>query len=375
MFKNIISKKTAIIISIILFLCLLGIMLAIFIPKTDKIEYEIYYDGIMGEGVILRDEIFYDLSGYEKVYYENVAEGQFVPQNTAVASAYKKGYIKSTLEKLFKTEKNIVSYQNQNVITSFDDKKIQQFDFEIDVIIKQMSERGGGYIELHNTLTDLIKTRQEYIRANYNTESNTYLQDLYTDELSITESLATWCDWLVTPNDGFIGFYCDGSEQELTTEKAQMISYDDFDDIIEREYINNRYGFKIVKDSKWYVVVDVEDASPFCVGNLYPVYIGNEKENEAAYLENIVENKKGSMLIFSFSDNVEKYIDLRTTDIFVGNRVEGFCVDAKCVKNDTVVIKKGKTKENVAVNVLYSNDKIKIFDITDELTLGQKVYK
>ncbi len=376
MFKNIKNKKKLIIIaSVVVLACIIGILLSVLIPKTDVIEYEIYYDGIKGEGIIFRDEVFYDLNGYEKVYYENVVDGQQILKNTPIASAYKKGYIKATLQKLFETEKSIVTYQNQNVITGFDDKNIQQLDFEIEVTIKQMSEKKDGYIELHNTLADLMYSRQEYIRSTYNTESNAYLQGLYSDELSMIESLKTWCDQLIASDDGYISFYCDGQEQKFNGEKAQSISYDEFRDEVERTYTDDHYGFKIVKDGKWYALVETDDGSAFQTGNYYPVYINNETQSEAGYLEKIIENRKGDILVFSFDDNIEKYLDIRTANIFIGNRFEGFAVDSEYIKNGVAIVKKDKEKHNIEVNVLYENDDIVIFDTTNELALGQKVYK
>lgn len=376
MFNSIMRKKKSVIaVASLLVVCVIIILCVALIPKTDKIEYEIFYDGIEGEGVVFRNEVFYDLSDYEKVYYENVVEGQKIEKNTIVASAYKKGYIKATLEKLFKTEQSIVTYQNQNIITGFDDKKIQQYDFEINVTIKQMSAHDGGYIELHNKLSELMTARQDYVRLTYNTESNEYLQGLYADEISMTESLRAWCDQMKASEDGYVGVYCDGHEAELTTEKAQTLSYEEYQDIFDGDYTNGSVGFKVVKDEKWYALVEIDDVSPFQVGNLYPVYINNESQNEAGYLENIINNKKGSVLVFSFEDNVEKYLDVRKAKLFIGNRIEGFCVDSDFIKNDVALIKKDKEKINIAVDVLYRNDEFVIFGVNSELSLGQKVYK
>lgn len=373
---NKMNKSGITIVTILILICITVISLVVFIPKTDKIKYEIIYDGVDGNGIVFRNEEFFDLSSYEKLIYNNIIEGQFVSNGTNVVSAYKKGYIKATLEKLIETEKSIVTYQNQNIINSFDDKQIKNFDFEIDVAIKRMSEDDEGYIELYGNLCRLMVERQEYIRNNYNTDTNDYLQGLYADELNMAESLSQWCDEFNTLNDGFVGFYCDGYESEFTTEKVQGISScKDFELLWKNDYLVNNNGFKLVKDSTWYIALNVDDASMFREGSYYPVYISNEAQSEVGLLERIIEDKKGCVLIFSFSDNVEKYLDIRTTKVFVGQRVEGFCVDRKCVHNGVVTIKENKKKRDVNVNIIYENEDIILFNVSDELVVGQKVYK
>ena len=57
----------------------------IFLPKRDKVKYDIVYDGIDTKGMIVRDEQFIDLSGYEKLYFNNVVEGQFVEAGTDIS--------------------------------------------------------------------------------------------------------------------------------------------------------------------------------------------------------------------------------------------------------------------------------------------------
>lgn len=371
------NKNKILFIVITAFVCvclLIGIIFAL-IPKTDDISYKIHYDGVGGNGIIFRDETYFDLASYEKVLYENVIEGQKVEAGTQIVSAYKKGYIKNTLTKLAEIEKNIVLYQNQNILTSFDDKNIKNYDFEIDVIIKRMSEEDSGYIELYRTLCNLIKARQQYIRENYNAENNQYLQSLYADEKNMTDALASWCDVFSASENGFVGFYCDGKESELNIEKAQNITYKETETLLKDSFSGDYKGFKLVKDNKWYVVAKVEDSSLFSIGSTYPVYINNEKDFEAGLVEKVIDDRNGSIVIFSFSDNVEKYIDIRVTNVFIGQRFEGYTVKNGYVNNGEVKIKTGKQKSTVAVNVLYQNDDFVIFNVDENLTLGQKVYK
>ncbi len=377
MLNNRLNKNRIIllVVALVSIISIIALLLVVFIPKTDKIVYEIHYEGVSGEGIVFRNERFVDLSDYEKISYNNIIDGQFVSAGTNIASAYKKGYIKTTLEKLTETEKNIVTYQNQNIITEFDDKTIRNYDFEIEVIIKKMSEENSGNIELYGELCNLMRKRQEYIRGAFNTENNNYLQGLYTDEITLTESLQNWCDVFCATDDCFIGFYCDGYEREFNFEKANNISYKEISNLLKKEYNADLNGFKLINDGKWYIAVTVDDSSLFSVGSCYPVYLNNEKESEAGLLEKIVEDKNECILVFSFEENVEKYINVRKTNIFVGQRFEGFCLDADFVENNEVTVKNNKEKYSIPVNVTFKNERMVIFDITDQLEVGQKVYK
>ena len=369
------NKKLLFIIAIIVCIFFVLGLILIIIPKTENISYKIHYDGVSGNGVIFRDETYYDLSSYEKVLYENVVESQYVNAGTEIAFAYKKGYIKNTLVKLAETEKSIALYQNQNIITSFDDKNIKNFDFEIDVVIKKMSEENNGYIELYSTLCDLISARQQYIRNNYNTENNEYLQSLYADEKNMTEALKTWCDTFSSSENCFVGFYCDGKESLLNAEKAQNVSYKETENLLKEDFAEANKGFKLVKDNKWYIAAKVDDSSLFAIGASYPVYIDNEKTFEAGLVERIIEDRGGSVVVFSFNDNVEKYLDVRVTDIFVGQRFEGFSINKDYVNNGEIKIKSEKQKITVPVNVSYQTEDFVIFEVDEQLTVGQKVYK
>ncbi len=363
------------IIAIVLIVSVVVVFVNILVPETNEIIYEIRYDGVKGKGIILREENFVDLSSYEKTLYNNIVEGQFIKAGTEIATAYKKGYIKLTLEKLTETEKNIVIYQNQNIITEFDDKKIRDFDFEIDVIIKKMSEESHGYIELYCELCDLIRQRQNYIRETYNTENNNYLQGLYADEISLTEALKSWCDAFTAPYDGYVSFFCDGKEGELNIQRAGEITCKDVANLLKEEKNSYFNGFKMVKDNKWYALMTVEDVSLFSIGSIYPVYIGNETQWEEGHLEDIRQDKSGYLLVFSFDNNVEKYLDIRNTDIFVGQRIEGFCVENGFVENNEVVVEINDQKTRIPVETLYENEDIVIFEAVDQLKVGQKVYK
>ncbi len=361
-----------ILVAIVLVIVVTAICLLIFLPKSDKVKYDIVYDGIDTKGMIVRDEQFIDLSGYEKLYFNNVVEGQFVEAGTDIVSAYKKGYIKNTLEKLNETEKSIVTYQNQNIVTGFDDKQLQQFDFQIDVVIGKMSAQESGFIELYAELCILMKEREAYIRANYTPDQ--HLEELYNDEKNLTASLEAWCDHIASQNEGYIGFYCDGAEKVYNSTNVLNISYAELNTNLKKGFSENLTGFKTVIDSKWYVIVDIDKPEDFAEGNYYQVYINNESDHEYGFLEKIIDEKKGSALVFSFSDNVEKYLDLRITKVFIGVRYEGYSVKNGFIKDSTAIIKVDKKKTQVPVEILYQDKDKTVFKYTDEISLGQKVY-
>ena len=370
MYRRIPVKLIAIIVIVIVLVS--GTVLAI--PKYDKIEYEVISDGVEGTGVIFRDEQVITLDQYEKIYFQDVYEGQLIESGQKIASAYKKGYITATFNKLKETEANIVTYQNQSVIVGFDDKTLEEIDFRIDVTIREMTENEEGFVESFGKLAFLMQEREEYIRENYNTSSDTYLQELYEDEARLIESLDAWCDELVAQKSGFIDFYCDGLEDELLPQRALELSYSEIDSTIKKE-AEALNAVKIVSDGVWYVTVKVKNVSKFNAGTYYPVYISNEKESEIGFLEKIIDVGREKALVFSFSDNVEKYLDIRTATVFVGTRYEGFSVKSRFVKNNSVKVKVNKEKTTVGVEVLYSDGDVTLFKVKDDLNLGQKVFR
>ena len=323
----------------------------------------------------MRNEESVSLQNYEKVVFENLTEGDFVEEGESIVSAYKKGYIKATVDKLSETEKNIVLYQNQNIISGFDDKNIKNFDFEIQVAIQEMSLANENYLELYNTLCNLMQAREEYIRSTYNTESNTYIQGLYADERTLLDSIKAWKDEICASKSGFMSFYFDNTEAELKNDALLSLDSTKLKEYFEKKYDGNLSGFKIVSDGKWYIAISVKNVAGFEVNSHYTVYIGGAKDGELGCLEKVLDEHKSKILIFSFEDNVEKYLNMRKADVFIGKRFEGFSVESKYVTNSAVVIKGENGKETVQVNVLYSDKKISIIEETDALKIGQKVYK
>ncbi len=356
----------AVLITIITAICLI-----IFVPKSYSVEYDIVYDGVNTKGIIIRDETYFDLQNYEKIQYNNIVEGQFVKQDTDIALAYKKGYIKNTLSKLIETEKNIVTNLN-NLTVGYDDKIIRQLDFEIDVVIQKMSQEDSGFIELYSKLCDLMKDRAQYIRDNFTPDQ--MLEDLYNDEKNLIESIETWRDHIKATKDGFIGFYCDGAETQFNSSNVEDISYAEYNNAVKKEFSNDLKGFKIISDQKWYVIVDIDDPEEYTVGNHYQIYLSNESQGEYGYLEKVIDEKKGSALVFSFSDNVEKYLDLRITNVFIGSRFEGYSVKNKFIKDSTVIVKNDRKKTQIPVEVLYKDKEKTVFKYTEQISLGQKVY-
>lgn len=368
---KIVNYSPLIIFVAILMIIVTAVCLIIFLPKNYAVQYDIVYDGIDTKGMIIRDEYYTDLQNYEKLHYNNIVEGQFVEKDTDIVLAYKKGYIKNTLSKLIETETNIVNYLN-NIIEGYDDKNIQKFDFEIEVAIKKMSQEDSGFIELYSNLCSLMKERAEYIRANFTADQK--LEELYTDEQNLIASIDTWRDHIKSVNDGYVGFFCDGAESEFNSTNVLNLSYADYNNAIKKGFKNDLDGFKIVADSKWYLIVEIDNPDDFVIGNYYQVYISNETEYEYGCLEKIIDEKKGNALVFSFNDNVEKYLDLRITNVFIGSRYEGYSVKNKFINDSSVIVKVDKTKTKIPVEILYSDKEKTVFKYCDQISLGQKVY-
>ena len=347
----------------------------IFAPKTCAIDYQIIKNGIEVEGVIIRDEQAFNLSEYEKLDFGGLIDGQKVEKGQQVVSAYKKGYIKTTIEKLVQTEENIVTYLNETVLKNYDDKEIERFDFDINVIIQKMAELDQGYIELYKNLCDLIKQRRNYINEKYMSEKNTYLEALYKDEKNLQEAINAWLNTFYADEDGYISFYCDGLEDKLLMQEINLLSSAQIapEKIKKIEKPSNSY--KIITDEKWYIAVPYsKDVSMLQQGMYYSVYIGNETESELGCLSKIITDKRNNILVFEFDKNVQKYLDKRLVNLLIGERYEGFSVKSEFINNSAVIIKTKDGKQSVEVEVLFSDDNNTIIKETPALKIRQKVY-
>lgn len=367
------KDKKLYIIAAAVVLILAVVVTIVFIPKTYAIDYQIVKNGIELNGTIIRTEQAFNLSEYEKLDFGGLIDGQKVQKGQQVVSAYKKGYIKSTIEKLVQTEENIVTYLNETVLKNYDDKEIERFDFEIKVAIQKMAEQDLGYIELYSELCDLIEARRTYINEKYMTKNNTYLENLYKDEKNLQEAINAWRNTFFAENDGYISFYSDGLEETFVSSQIDSLSISTIEKNKKNNKINNSY--KIITDEKWYIAVPYsKDVSMLQQGMYYSVFIGNENKSELACLTKIISDKRDSILIFEFDKNVQKYADKRSVKFLIGERFEGFVVGNEFINDSSVIVKTDEGKSNVQVEILYSNDDITVIKETPQLKLGQKVY-
>ncbi len=352
------------------------IVLAIILtPKTYAIDYKIVKNGIGLEGLIIRKEQAADLSEYEKLDFGGLIDGQKIEAGQQVVLAYKKGYIKTTIEKLAQTEENIITYLNQTVLKNYDDKEIERFDFEINVAIRKMAELDEGYIELYGNLCNLIEQRKNYINEKYMSEKNTYLEGLYKDEKNLQEALDAWRNTFYAEQNGYISFYCDGLEDDYLPSEIDSLSLTQASLEKIKKNIKSNDSYKIITDEKWYIAVPYsKDVSMLQQGMYYSVYIGNENESELACLTKIISEKRDSILVFELDKNVQKYADKRIVSLLIGERFEGFSIKNEFINDSQVIIKTKDGKQTVTVEVLYSDDKKTIVKETDQLKLGQKVY-
>lgn len=366
------SKKLYIIIAAITLIT--AIILAIVLtPKTCAIDYQIVKNGIEIDGTIIRSEQAFNLSEYEKLDFGGLIDGQKVENGQQVVSAYKKGYIKSTIEKLVQTEENIVTYLNETVLKNYDDKEIERYDFEINVVIKEMAEIDEGYIERYGELCRLIEERRTYINEKYMTKNNTYLENLYKDEKNLQEAIDAWRNTFSASSDGYISFYCDGLEETFVPSQIDTLTISLIEKNKKNTKINNSY--KIITDEKWYIAVPyTKDVSMLQQGMYYSVFIGNENESELGCLKQIISDKRNNILVFEFDKNVEKYADKRSVNLLIGERFEGFVIENEFVNDSSVIIKTDEGKIKVEVEVLYTDDKKTVIKETSQLKLGQKVY-
>ena len=363
--------------AILIFFVLLAaiILTAILASRPEnKVGYHITYDGVSGQGLLVRTETMTDLSQYEKIVYENLVDGQKIAEGDALAAAYKRGYLKNTLAKLQETERSIVNYQNQTLLPPYDDRTIAKMDFDAEVLIGEMAAAEGGYIELYDQLCKLMEERQAYIQENYDVSSNIYMQELLSDERDYLESLRAWCDTFTASSDGFIGFYCDGLEETLRDFSPDDFDGSDLKDLLKKERKEQK-GFKIVKDDVWYLAVNVPSRLELDEGAAFSVYIGASVEAEPGTLVKAASTRQGTLLIFRFNDHVEKYLNTRVTEVFIGQRYAGMTVPVKALKGNTVTVKDGKTKRQVTVEPFYTDHRYAYFAPTDDLIIGQKVVK
>ena len=159
------------------------------------------------------------------------------------------------------------------------------------------------------------------------------------------------------------------AEQLASVKPAELKGY------LQADYNKNINAFKLVTDPKWYVAIVTEQSSAFQQGMHYPVFIGNAEESEIGCLENIVTERNSSVLVFSFEKNVEKYLDIRTATIHIGERFAGYEVPSSYVKNGTITVKNQQDRQEIAVEVLYDNGETAIMQETPALKVGQRIYE
>jgi len=370
--------------AIALLITVITLLILILMPKVSYVRYGTLYSSLSGDAVIIRSETANDLDAYDKLVF-TASEGQLLEQDDLILSAYKRGYVETELENIIAKEQSIADYQNSNTIKDYNKPELTQLNFDISVIISQMTGNSDqiAYETLHKKLLSLMQQRQDYIRNNFS--ANGALQQLYDDENALLTSMEAWVDQLSAKEAAYVSYACDGLEATYSFDKISDLKASDIINTIKDTKANavsdlsNSRSYKTVSPSKWYVVLptknkDFRDKK----GQSYELYLNNNAKPLTGLLYNVI-NDYQDLLVFELTEGIESYLGQRVVSVSVGKNVTGFMVPAKyVVLQEQQAILHGQIagkKQEIPVKVLYQNSEWAIVESADnKIVIDQKIY-
>lgn len=204
----------------VIFALLISLLILLFSPTATELKVGQVSGAGIFKGVLLFEEQIIKLPEFDDIIYKVNDRSPVLAEDT-LATVYEPGYVASAVKDLSELQKNIVAYQNNNILKDIYKPELAQLDFDIEIAVKDLQNadiNDVSYTVLNRKLTELMAARQKYVRENFSPD--TYLQQLYADEESRSLALAGWQSAAVTDMGGYVAWYLDGYEENLNLLKT-----------------------------------------------------------------------------------------------------------------------------------------------------------
>ena len=196
-------------------------------------------------------------------------------------------------------------------------------------------------LNLTRQLESAMLTRQEYLRQNKREDLR--LNQLYEEEASHLNAIASWRTTETAPRAGVVSFYMDGYEELLTVDNASMLTASDVKNILSTPANQAQLSqavFRVVDQNRWYLIL-------LASGDSWNPINGQEYSFQFEGYEDLIYNgtivgiqQSGGEVaaLLEVTDPIDALIYRRSGKVIIGTNLSGLSVP-----NAALVVEAGQT--------------------------------
>ena len=296
------------------------------------------------DAVIVRDETVVSYAGVTRIAYV-AAEGSLVEEGDEIAYIYSAGYSEREMERLESTRQEIQEYHKE-LLSNIVDAQLETLDEEVltralDLKALVSGQSRGNLLNLTRQLESAMLTRQEYLRQNKREDLR--LNQLYEEEASHLNAIASWRTTETAPHAGVVSFYMDGYEELLTVDNASMLTASDVKNILSTPANQAQLSqavFRVVDQNRWYLIL-------LASGDSWNPINGQEYSFQFEGYEDLIYNgtivgiqQSGGEVaaLLEVTDPIDALIYRRSGKVIIGTNLSGLSVP-----NAALVVEAGQT--------------------------------
>ena len=293
------------------------------------------------DAVIVRDETVVSYAGVTRIAYV-AAEGSLVEEGDEIAYIYSAGYSEREMERLESTRQEI----HKELLSNIVDAQLETLDEEVltralDLKALVSGQSRGNLLNLTRQLESAMLTRQEYLRQNKREDLR--LNQLYEEEASHLNAIASWRTTETAPRAGVVSFYMDGYEELLTVDNASMLTASDVKNILSTPANQAQLSqavFRVVDQNRWYLIL-------LASGDSWNPINGQEYSFQFEGYEDLIYNgtivgiqQSGGEVaaLLEVTDPIDALIYRRSGKVIIGTNLSGLSVP-----NAALVVEAGQT--------------------------------
>ncbi len=291
------------------------------------------------EAVIIRDESVVTAESVARIEYV-AAEDTLVNEGDVIAYLYSTGYSESELKKLETVRENIQAY-HKTMLENIIETDLERLDLTVDQWALQFKalvtgETTGNLISVTRQLESAMVARQEYMRSNMRNDLK--LNNLYAQENTRLNSIASWRVESAAKASGVVSFYTDGYESFLNASTASSLSAAQVKKVLAGESLgdsSNRVKsvYRLVNQSGWYVAIltDGKTWNPIVDQEYSMQFEGFQDLTFTARVTTVSQSEGSVLAVFRIDSPIGPLIYQRQARARVSITFTGLSVSAKAI--------------------------------------------
>jgi len=372
------------IIALILMICLIYNVIALFVNPTDTfmIENGEIFSSDETVGYIIREEKLFQGENYKNGIYQIKTEGQRVAKGDPIFRYYTNNE-ETLVKKISELDLQIQDAleQNQSSIYSSD---ITVIDSQIEERLKQISKLNklsqiSEYKkEISNDLTKKAKLTGELSPA------GSYIKELISKRSEYEKQLNSGSEYIEATISGVVSYRVDGLEERLTTNSMGELTEEYLEGLKlktgETVPNSNECG-KIVNNYYCYIatVIDSEKVKNIEIDDTIKIILSTGDEVKAKIYQITQQESGDILLVLKITDCVDKLINYRKISLeIIWWSANGLKVPNSSIIEENgmkyIVRKRVGYQDNILVKVLKESENYSIVDNYTSLELKELGY-